>query len=119
MPVFHIKAARKPPILLCQRKSKHGGPQQLTTEIRAGPCRGHPGALQALIASGQSPREFLRRHVTGDWGEVSAADAQANDDGLAGGDRVLSSYRTRLGVRIWILTEADRSATTLLLPEEY
>ena len=78
-----------------------------------------PSALAAMEASGQSLQQFLRRHVTGDWGEVSAADAEANNDGLVGGDRLLSSHRTRQGVLIWILTEADRSVTTLLLPEEY
>ncbi len=78
-----------------------------------------PGALQALAASGQTAQELLRRHATGDWGDMSEADAQANDDALATGDRLLSSYRTRSGVKIWIITEADRSATTLLRPEEY
>ena len=80
---------------------------------------GTPGAMAALAASGQSPEKFLRRHVRGDWGDVSAADAEANDESLAGGDRLLSSYRTSSGTKIWIITEADRSATTLLLPEEY
>ena len=78
-----------------------------------------PGAMAALAASNQSPREFLRRHAVGDWGEPSEADAEANEESLVQGDRLLSSYRTRLGARIWIITEADRSSTTLLLPEEY
>jgi len=78
-----------------------------------------PGALAALEASGQTPQEFLHRHATGDWGDVPADDAQANEDGLAGGARLMSRYQTRRGTTIWIITEADRSATTLLLPEEY
>ena len=78
-----------------------------------------PGAMTALAASGQLPQELLRRHVRGDWGDVSIADAEANDESLASGDRLLSSYRTSSGTKIWIITEADRSATTLLLPEEY
>ncbi|MBM4091908.1 MAG: hypothetical protein FJ276_21130 [Planctomycetes bacterium] len=78
-----------------------------------------PGALAALADSSQLPREFLRRHALGDWGELSDADTEANEEGLVHDDRLLSSYRTRLGVRIWIITEADRSSTTLLLPEEY
>ena len=78
-----------------------------------------PGAMAALAASGQTPGEFLRRHVAGDWGDVSAADARANDESLGSGDRLLSSYRTSLGTTIWIITEADQSATTLLLPDEY
>ena len=80
---------------------------------------GTPGAMAALVASGLSPGELLRRHAAGDWGDVSAADAKANDESLVGGERLLSSYRTSNGTKIWIITEADRSATTLLLPEEH
>ena len=78
-----------------------------------------PGALEALTASGQSPVEFLDRHVRCDWGEVDDEDAEANDDALEHGDRLLSAYRTSAGKKIWVITEADRSATTILLPEEY
>jgi hypothetical protein len=78
-----------------------------------------PGALQALLAAGQSPGAFLERHLRGDWGLVSAADAQANDAALRDGDRLLSAYETSQGTRLWVITEHDRSVTTLLLPEEY
>jgi len=78
-----------------------------------------PGALAAIEQSGQTPDDFLHRHVMGDWGDVPTQDAQANEDSLADGTRLLSSYRTSRGTKIWIITEADRSATTLLLPEEY
>jgi hypothetical protein len=78
-----------------------------------------PGALEALAASGQSPADFLRRHVVGDWGDVCSEDAKLNDDALNIGERLLSSYRTKQGVKIWAITEADRSSTCLLLPEEY
>jgi hypothetical protein len=61
---------------------------------------------------------ILSRHATGDWGEVNAADAQANDAALADGTRVLSAFTVE-GVRLWVITEADRSATTILFPEEY
>jgi hypothetical protein len=61
----------------------------------------------------------LQRHASGDWGEVGKEDWQANDDALDDGARVLSSHRSRGGTRFWIITEADRSATTVLLPEEY
>ncbi|MFZ4776661.1 MAG: hypothetical protein ACOYM3_14920, partial [Terrimicrobiaceae bacterium] len=61
---------------------------------------------------------YLARHHAGDWGDVGADDAQANADGLAGGDRLLSAYRTPFG-HIWIITEADRSSTCVLLPDEY
>ncbi len=78
-----------------------------------------PGALEALEEAGQSPDDFLSRHVREDWGEVSHDDKQANDDALVNGDRVLSAYRTLRNVRIWIITEADRSSSCVLLPSEY
>jgi hypothetical protein len=59
------------------------------------------------------------RHVGGDWGEVCPEDASANDEARMTGERLLSSYRLRSGTRIWIITEADRSSTCILLPEEY
>jgi hypothetical protein len=78
-----------------------------------------PGALAALLEADQSPFEFLRRHVTGDWGEVCKEDAKENEFSLQEGFRLLSAYRTELLERIWVITEADRSVTTILLPEEY
>lgn len=78
-----------------------------------------PGALKAFETSGQTARDFLVRHAKGDWGDVDAEDKQANDAALVDGSRVLSSYRLRNGVKIWIITEADRSSTCCLLPEEY
>src|SRR5258708_7761424 len=79
-----------------------------------------PGALAALEKAGQNAQEFLSRHVHGDWGEdLNEADRKENQLSLARGFRLLSSYRTNAGEKIWIITESDRSATTLLLPEEY
>ena len=78
-----------------------------------------PGALDALERTGQSPLEFLNRHASGDWGEVCEADKKENDFSVRNGFRLLSAYRLRDGTKIWIITEADRSATTILLPEEY
>ena len=78
-----------------------------------------PGALQALEEAGQEPEEFLNRHDRGDWGDVPEADKHENDFSLQHGFRILSAYTTNAGERIWVLTEADRSATTILLPEEY
>ncbi len=78
-----------------------------------------PGALAALEEAGQSANEFLRRHASGDWGEVCTEDASLNNQALKHGGRLLSAYRTRHGVRLWVITEADRSVTTLLLPDEY
>ncbi len=78
-----------------------------------------PGALEALAASGQSPDYFLGRHVAGDWGQVSAGDQRLNDEALRDGSRLMSAYCTLRGTRVWVVTEADRSVTTILLPDEY
>ena len=78
-----------------------------------------PGAEEALQIAGQTEIEFLRRHMSGDWGELSEEDIQENELSLKEGFRLLSAYRTGKGQKLWIITEADRSATTLLLPSEY
>ena len=78
-----------------------------------------PGALHALEKAEQLPAEFLDRHVNGDWGDVPEEDKQANEAAVEQGLRILSAYTTSAGDRIWVLTEADRSATIILLPEEY
>lgn len=78
-----------------------------------------PGALAALEKAGQSPAEFLSQHVRGEWGDVPEEDRRENQFSLERGFRLLSSYRTNAGEKIWVITEADRSATTLLLPSEY
>jgi hypothetical protein len=78
-----------------------------------------PGALAALTDSGELPFEYLNRHIHGDWGEVDQHDRLENELSLEQGWRVLSAYTLKSGVRIWIMTEADRSSTCILLPEEY
>ncbi len=78
-----------------------------------------PGALAALEKAGQELVEFLTRHVNREWGDLSPEDQRGNDYSVENGFRLLSSYSTNAGDTIWIITEADRSATTLLLPEEY
>jgi hypothetical protein len=78
-----------------------------------------PGALDALAKASQSGAELIDRHRSGDWGEVDSGDWALNDRALIDGDRVLSAYRLKDDTRIWIITESDRSVTTLLLPEEY
>ena len=78
-----------------------------------------PGALGALEASQQNPAEFLARHANGDWGELSADDIAENEFSLKNGFRLLSSYITAAGAKIWVITEEDRSLTTVLLPEDY
>jgi len=61
----------------------------------------------------------LDRHRIGDWGLVEPEDAEANDEALVNNDRILSVYESKDGITFWIITEADRSSTTVLLPEEY
>jgi hypothetical protein len=61
----------------------------------------------------------LRRHQSGDWGDLTDADKAANNTALIDGSRILSHYHTANGTSFWIITEADRSATTVLLPEDY
>ena len=61
----------------------------------------------------------LVRHSTGNWGELEEFDWTQNDDALEYGGRLFSSYLTRSGISFWIITECDRSATTILLPKEY
>ncbi len=78
-----------------------------------------PGALAALKKTEQNAMEFLSRHVSGDWGELPKEDKDENRMSLEKGFRLLSSYRTTAGDKLWVITEADRSITTLLLPEEY
>lgn len=77
------------------------------------------GALAAMEEHRCSAANLLNRHLSGDWGSVPVEDAQFNEDALQSGNRILSSYDIALGVRIWIITEWDRSVTTLLLPSEY
>jgi len=78
-----------------------------------------PGALSAMEEISISPQELIHRHVTGDWGDLDAEDRQQNLLALRSGLRIFSSYKIGASVKIWIITEADRSSTTLLLPEEY
>lgn len=77
-----------------------------------------PNALKVLDASGVTAAELLLRHVQGDWGEVDPADARANEMALKEGARLMSVYTAGSSI-VWIITEYDRSATTLLLPSDY
>ncbi len=78
-----------------------------------------PGAIEALEDAEQTPVEFLSRHVAGDWGTVDAEDKRLNDEAIEIGSRILSAYVTKADVKLWIITEADRSSTCILLPSEY
>jgi hypothetical protein len=78
-----------------------------------------PGALAAISANNQIPLEFFMRHSEGDWGDLESADKAENERSIEDEARILSAYNLRDGTRIYVITEADRSATTILLPEEY
>jgi hypothetical protein len=83
-----------------------------------------PGAGEAFERNRQTPFEFLKRHVAGDWGELCDEDRLLNDQAVADGGRLLSAYRLPDGTKVWCITEAvgengRREATTFLLPEEY
>ena len=78
-----------------------------------------PGADDALRRNRQSLMEFLRRHGRGDWGELSPHDRHENEIALQKGYRIMSVYHLRDGTKIWVITEADRQNTTVLLPDEY
>ena len=78
------------------------------------------GALSAMAEASVEPLALLRRHAAGDWGESPAEDARENALSVRGGFKIMSSYPIgEDGARVWVLTEADRSSTCLLLPEAY
>ena len=89
------------------------------TKLALGTVVATPGALRALAAANTTGSELLERHRAGDWGELSKEDMQSNETALRDGERILSAYRLSDGTKIWIITEADRSSTCILLPDEY
>jgi hypothetical protein len=78
-----------------------------------------PGALEALEQNRTNPAQLIARHLSGDWGDLDMEDKRLNDSAVKAGGRILSSYILPDGSKIWIITEWDRSYTTLLLPSEY
>jgi hypothetical protein len=90
----------------------------MTAPLPLGKVVATPGALKLLKEAGGLPFDLLARHATGDWGDLCTFDRRQNKIALREGYRVLSSYPVGREC-IWIITEADRSITTILLPEEY
>jgi hypothetical protein len=84
-----------------------------------GQCVATPGALAALEEAGQTPADFLDRHIHGDWGQIHPDDKGANEQALQDGARIFSVYVTSKGAKLWVITEADRASTCILLPDEY
>lgn len=79
-----------------------------------------PGAIDTMERRGVGPLDLLVRHATGDWGDVPAEDARENELSVREGFRILSAYGQRSDPdRLWVITEADRSCTTILRPDEY
>lgn len=93
--------------------------QQQQPRFSLGQIVATPGAIRAFEKANQAPAEMLRRHVYGDWGDLAEEDRAENEFSVTEGFRILSAYKLKTGVKIWVITEADRSATTFLLPEEY
>lgn len=87
------------------------------SKFRAGQILITPTAHELLSQS--DVQQALRRHLSGDWGDCGPEDAAANASALLHGERLLSVYHTAGGTTFWIITEADRSATTVLLPDDY
>ena len=87
--------------------------------FRLGRILATPAALSAMDIATEALGDLLRRHQRGDWGATCAEDTQSNEDALRTGGRIFSVYILSNGIKLWIITEADRAATTALLPEEY
>jgi hypothetical protein len=96
-----------------------GAPSAPCAHFQLGRLLATPGALDLLDRTATDGLVLVQRHQSADWGDLSPDDVAANDFAVRNGLRILSSYRLPPTERIWIITEADRSATTLLLPEEY
>ena len=92
-------------------------PQPETNKFSLGEVVATPNALRTVPQA--ELMAAVARHHRGDWGEIEPSDKRANDDALAFGGRLFSAYKIRDGTRFWIITEADRSVTTVLLPEDY
>ena len=90
----------------------------MTVTFHLGRVVATPGALKMLVEAGEDPLSLLSRHCSGDWGEIDVHDRRENERSIKNGWRVLSAYPVG-EKKVWIITEADRSVTTLLLPEEY
>ena len=78
-----------------------------------------PGAIRLMLLNNVQPQHLLKRHVTGDWSEMDMEDQATNHEAIKYGARIFSAYRVSPTHRIWVITESDRWATTLLRPEDY
>lgn len=90
-----------------------------TAKFSLGQIVATPAALSLLAAHDVAALDLLARHISGDWGDVPAEDSESNNVALNTDGRLLSSYRIAPNTTIWIITEWDRSATTILRPDDY
>jgi hypothetical protein len=109
------------PCVLRSLKDNKGGSMTTTNTPRFELSRifGTPMALAVVKRAGESALGLLKRHPHGDFGDLHDDDVQANELALRRGMRVLSVFVFSTEERVWLITEADRSSTTILLPEEY
>ncbi len=91
----------------------------MAVKFRGGQLVATPGAISAVEAAGESMVTFLDRHFSGDWGDLDEEDVQSNESALETGERLFSAYKLANAEKIYIITEWDRSATTVLLPGDY
>ncbi len=98
------------------RSTNKAGPARL---FPLGQVVATPGALEVMDQYAINALDLIQRHQSGDWGNVPPSDAEENMRSVENGWRILSSYAISDDQNLWIITEADRSVTTLLLPEEY
>jgi hypothetical protein len=111
MPIKSATYPKSPGILPDANQRKHA-------LFGLGRCVCTPVLLQYFQNSGVGPMHYLRQHSFGLWGDVPTGDACENDMSVVNGYRVRSAYTVK-GIKFWIITESDRSMTTLLLPSEY
>ena len=93
--------------------------RKLKLRFEPGEITATPGALDAFVEAGESPVDYLLRHLSGDWGALDEEDKRENERAVKDGSRMLSAYNIGQSLRVRVITEADRSATTFLLPDEY
>ena len=91
----------------------------MNARFRLGQVFATPGALEVFDSNHQDANEFLRKHQSGDWGCLSDEDKQENEFSIYKQLRIFSAYKLNDDTKIWLITEADRSSTTILLPSEY
>jgi hypothetical protein len=94
-------------------------PAPFRARLTLGRLLATPAALEALRAANLSVSDLLARHLNGDWGDLREEDRRQNDLALETGLRILSSYALPGNAKVWVITEWDRSATTILSPDDY